>query len=193
MGSSCEYVLGVIPSLILHTCFDSSDLGEAQRIRHSQVPVQWYTAEKGDADVDISVEDEAEQLAALLTVDPVIVVEEVVDPKRKRDDVEEVGYWQVDQVDAELVALTDLEERRERRGEIKLREEIRVCRVLFNFCFTLGSHTNDHIPERWTDISEAAVQLSFSFGFLDLICQLLIETKLQGEISVSHAVLIFQC
>lgn len=102
----------MIPSLILHTCFDSSDLGEAQRIRHSQVPVQWYTAEEGDADVDVSVEDEAEQLAALLTVDPVIVVEEVVDPKRKSDDVEEVGYWQVDQVDAELVALTDLEEKR---------------------------------------------------------------------------------
>lgn len=58
---------------------------------------------------------------------------------------------------------------------MKFREEIRVCHVLFNFCFTSGSHTNDHIPERWMDISKAAVQLSFSFGFLslsfsDLIC-----------------------
>lgn len=100
------------PSLTTHTCFDSSNLGEAQGICHSQVPVQWYTAEKGDAHVDIGVEDEAEQLAALLTVDPVIVLQEVVDPQRKSGDVEEVGHWQVDQIDAELIALADLEGRR---------------------------------------------------------------------------------
>lgn len=62
------------PFLTVHTCFDPSNLGEAQRIRHSQVSVQRYTAEEGDADVDICVEDEAEQLAALLTVDPVITL-----------------------------------------------------------------------------------------------------------------------
>lgn len=48
------------PSLSQHTCFDSSNLGEAQRIGHGQVPVQRYTAEEGDADVDVGVEDEAE-------------------------------------------------------------------------------------------------------------------------------------
>lgn len=79
-------------SLSKHTCFDSSHLGEAQGIRHGQVPVQRYTAEEGDADVDVSVEDEAEQLAALLTVDPVIVLQEVVDPQRESGDVEEVSH-----------------------------------------------------------------------------------------------------
>lgn len=92
-----------------HTCFDLSDLGEAQRIGHSQVPVQRYAAEKGDTDVDVCVEDEAEQLAALLTVDPVIVLQEVVDPQGKGGDVEEVSHRQVDQVDAELIALAYLE------------------------------------------------------------------------------------
>lgn len=97
------------PTLHPHTCFDPANFGEAQRIRHSQVPVQWYTAEKCNADIDICVEDETEQLAALLTMDPVIVLEEVVDPQRKSGDVEEVGHWQVDQVDAELVALAYLD------------------------------------------------------------------------------------
>lgn len=92
-----------------HTCFDLSDLCKAQRICHSQVSVQWDTAEEGDADVDVSVEDEAEQFAALLTVDPVIVLQEVVDPQRKSDDVEEVGHGQVDQVDAKLIALLYLD------------------------------------------------------------------------------------
>lgn len=74
-----ESVIGMISEkgaiiTSLRTCFDASNLGKAQRVCHSQVPVQWYTAEKGDADVDVGVEDEAEQLAALLTVDPVIVL-----------------------------------------------------------------------------------------------------------------------
>lgn len=89
-------------------CFNSSNLREAQRIRHGQIPVQRYTAEEGDADVDISVEDEAEQLAALLTVDPVVTLQEVVDPERKSGDIQEVRHRQVDQVDAELVALAYL-------------------------------------------------------------------------------------
>lgn len=42
-------------------------------------------------------------------MDPVIMLEEVVDPQRKSGDVEEVGHWQVDQVDAELVALAYLD------------------------------------------------------------------------------------
>lgn len=42
-------------------------------------------------------------------MDPVIVLQEVVDPQRKSHDVEEVSHRQVDQVDAELVALAHLE------------------------------------------------------------------------------------
>lgn len=95
--------------LTAHTCFDPSDLGEAQRIGHSQVPVQRYAAEKSDTDVDVCVEDEAEQLAALRTMDPDILLQEVVDPQGKGDDVEEVSHRQVDQVDAELIALAYLE------------------------------------------------------------------------------------
>lgn len=85
-----------------------SNLDKAQRVRHSQVPIQGYAAQEGDADVDVGVEDETEQLAALLTVDPDIVLQEVVDPQGQGEDVEEVGHRQVDQVDAELVALTYL-------------------------------------------------------------------------------------
>lgn len=99
----------ISPFFTLHTCFYSSNLGEAQRVCHSQVPVQRYTAEEGDADVDISIENEAKQLATLLTMDPIIMLQEVVDPQRKSGDVEEVSHWQVDQVDAELVPLTHLE------------------------------------------------------------------------------------
>lgn len=99
----------ISPFFTLHTCFDSSNLGEAQRVCHSQVPVQRYTAKEGDADVDISVEDEAKQFAALLTMDPVIMLQEVVDPQRESGDVEEVSYRQVDQVNAELIALAYLE------------------------------------------------------------------------------------
>lgn len=104
------------PPLTSHTCFDSSDLGEAQRIRDSQVPVQWYAAQKGNTDVDVGVEDEAEQLAALLAVDPVVMMQEVVDPQRKSGDVEEVGHGQVDQVDAQLVALADLQGGEKKNG-----------------------------------------------------------------------------
>lgn len=107
------------PSQTLHTCFNSSNLSEAQRIRHGQIPVQWYTAEEGDTDVDISVEDEAEKLAALLTVDPVVMLQEVVDPERKSGDVQEVSHRQVDQVDAELVALAYLEMNKGQSVEIK--------------------------------------------------------------------------
>lgn len=95
--------------LTQHTCFDSSNLGEAQRICHGQIPVQWYTAEEGDADIDISVEDEAKELAARLPMDPVIALQEVVDPQRKSGDVEEVSNRQVDQVDAKLIALPYLQ------------------------------------------------------------------------------------
>ena len=97
------------PPFAPRTCFDSSHLGEAQRVGHSQVPVQRYAAEEGDADIDVRVEDEAEQLAAPLTVDPVITLQEVVDPQGEGNDVEEVRHRQVDQVDAELVALAYLE------------------------------------------------------------------------------------
>lgn len=97
------------PFLTAHTCFDASNLGKTQRVRHSQVPVQWYTAKKGDADVDIRVEDEAKKLAALLSMDPVIMLQEVIDPQGKSGDVEEVCHWQVDQVNAKLVALPYLE------------------------------------------------------------------------------------
>lgn len=97
------------PFLTAHTCFDPSNLGKTQRVCHSQVPVQWYTAQKGDADVDIRVEDEAKKLAALLSMDPVIVLQEVIYPQRKSGDVEEVCHWQVDQIDAKLVALPYLE------------------------------------------------------------------------------------
>lgn len=99
------------------TCLDSPDLNEAQRIRHSQVPVQWYAAQEGNADVDVCVEDEAEQFAALLPMDPVVVVQEVVDPQRKSDNVEEVSHRQIDQVNAEFVALTYLKEREGRVPE----------------------------------------------------------------------------
>lgn len=94
-------------SQILHlrTCFDPSNLGKAQRVCHSQVPVQWDAAEKRNAHVDVRVEDEAEEFAALLTVDPVIMLKKVVDPQRKSGDVEQVSHRQVDQVHAELVAL----------------------------------------------------------------------------------------
>lgn len=90
------------------TCFDSSNLDKAKGVRHSQVPIQRYAAQEGNADIDVSVEDKAKQLAALLTVDPVIVLQEVVDPQRKGGDVEEVGHRQVDQVDAQLIALANL-------------------------------------------------------------------------------------
>lgn len=81
------------------TCFDSADLGEAQRVSHGQIPVQRYAAEECDANVYVSVKDETKQLAALGAVDPVIMLEEVVYPQRKGGDVEEVGHGQVDQVD----------------------------------------------------------------------------------------------
>lgn len=100
------------------TCFNPSNFGKAQRISHGQVPVHGYAAQEGDADVDVGVEDEAEQLAALLTVDPVIVLQEVVDPQRQGGDVEEVGHRQVHQVNAQLVPLADL--RGNRRGSNKL-------------------------------------------------------------------------
>lgn len=103
------------PFLTLHTCLDPSDLGKAQRIRHSQVSVQRDAAQEGDADVDVRVENEAKQLAAPLAVDPVIVLQEVVDPQRKSGDVEKVGHGKVDQVDAELIALAYLEGRRKRK------------------------------------------------------------------------------
>lgn len=113
------------PSLALRTCFDSSNLGEAQRECHGQIPVQWYTAEKRNADVDVGVEDESEQLAALLTVDPVIVLQEVVDPEGKRGDVEEVSHWQVHQVDAELIALPYLERVMMKGDEKRVKESRR--------------------------------------------------------------------
>lgn len=102
------------PFVTLRTCLDPSNLGKAQRIRHSQVSVQRDAAQEGDADVDVRVEDEAKQLAAPLAVDPVIVLQEVVDPQRKSGDVEKVGHGQVDQVDAELIALAYLEGRGEK-------------------------------------------------------------------------------
>lgn len=43
----------------IQTCFDSSNFHKAQRVCHSQVPVQWYAAQERDADIDISIEDEA--------------------------------------------------------------------------------------------------------------------------------------
>lgn len=94
--------------LNLHTCFDPSNLGKAQRVCHSQVPVQRDAAEKRDAHVDVRVEDEAEEFATLLTVDPVVMLQKVVDPQRKSGDVEQVCHRQVDQVHAELVALPHL-------------------------------------------------------------------------------------
>lgn len=109
---SLRYLSHVIfkGSQILHlgTCFDPSNLGEAQRVRHSQVPVQWDAAEKCDAHVDVGVEDEAEEFAALLTVDPVVMLKKVVDPQGKGGDVEQVCHRQVDQVHAQLVALPHL-------------------------------------------------------------------------------------
>lgn len=96
--------------LTAFTCFDASNLGKTQRVCYSQVPVQWYTAQKGDADVDIRVEDEAKKLAALLSMDPVIMLQEVIDPQGKSGDVEEVCHWQVDQVNTKLIALPYLEE-----------------------------------------------------------------------------------
>lgn len=100
--------------LVPLTCFNASHLCKPQRVRHGQIPVQRYAAEEGDADVDICVEDEAEQLAALLPVDPVVMMQEVVDPQRESGDVQEVGHRQVDQVDAQFVALAHLEERMRR-------------------------------------------------------------------------------
>lgn len=48
-------------------------------------------------------------------MDPVIVLQEVVNPQRKSCDVEEVGHGEVDQVDAKLVTLTYLETMKRRR------------------------------------------------------------------------------
>lgn len=98
---------GQTPSL--HTCFDASNFCKSQRIRHSQVPVQRDATEEGNADVDVGVEDEAEQLAALWPVDPVIMLQEVVDPERQSGNVQEVSHRQVDQIDAKLVVLAYLE------------------------------------------------------------------------------------
>lgn len=64
----------------MHTCLDLSNLGKAQGVGHSQIPVQGDAAEERDAHVDVRVEDEAEELAALLAVDPVVMLEKVVDP-----------------------------------------------------------------------------------------------------------------
>ena len=123
---SCKVELSVFSKP--YTCFDPSNLNEAKGVRNSQVPIQGYAAQEGDADIDVSVEDEAKQLAALLTMDPVIVLQKVVDPQRKRGDVEEVGHRQVDQVDAELVALAYLEimQWRSRRRKIKASNESRI-------------------------------------------------------------------
>lgn len=46
-------------------------------------------------------------------MDPVIVMQEIVDPQRKSGNVEEVSHRQVDQVDAELIALAYLVQRGE--------------------------------------------------------------------------------
>lgn len=78
--------------LNLRTGFDPSNLGKAQRVRHSQVPVQRDAAKKGDAHVDVGVEDEAEEFAALLPMDPVVMLKKVVDPQRKGGDVEQVRH-----------------------------------------------------------------------------------------------------
>lgn len=41
-------------------------------------------------------------------MNPVIVLQEVIDPQRQSGDVEEVSHWQVDQVDAEFIVLANL-------------------------------------------------------------------------------------
>lgn len=121
------------PPRTLRTCFDPSDFGKAQRVRYGQVSVQRDAAKEGDADVDVGVEDEAKELAALLAVDPVVTLQEVVDPQRKGADVEKVSHRQVDQVDAQLVALAYLQGGKEQSVKIWLCFHFTERRVLIMF------------------------------------------------------------
>lgn len=89
-------------------CFDPADFSEFQGMSHCQVTIHRYAAEEGDADVDVGVEDETEQLAGHLTVDPVVMVDEIVDPKRQSGYIQEVSHREVHQVDPQLVLLSDL-------------------------------------------------------------------------------------
>ncbi|KAL0609741.1 Protein GVQW1 [Plecturocebus cupreus] len=91
-----------------HGRLDAAQAGEAQWVGHGQVAVDRDAAQEGNADVDVGVEDEAEELAGPGAVDPVVVVQEVVDPQRQRADVQQVGDAEVHQVHAQLVALLHL-------------------------------------------------------------------------------------
>jgi len=118
------------PSSRQRTCLDSADLGEPHGVGDGQVSVQRDAAEEGDADVDVGVEDEAEQLATLLAVDPVVVLQEVVDPQRQRGDVQQVGHRQVDQVHAQLVALPHLGFRPGIRIRIRMRSDLVLSNMI---------------------------------------------------------------
>lgn len=92
-----------------HTCLDTSHLNEPERVGDRQVSVQRDAAEEGDANIDVGVENEAEEFATLLAVDPVVALEKVVDPQRQRADVQQVCHGQVHQVHAQLVVLSHLD------------------------------------------------------------------------------------
>ena len=91
-----------------HSCLDTAQAGEPQRVGHSQVPVHRDAAQEGDADVEVGVKDEPEELARARAVDPVVVVQEVVHPQWQRADVQQVSNAEVHQVHAQLVALPHL-------------------------------------------------------------------------------------
>ena len=91
-----------------HGRLDTAQAGEPQRVGHGQVPVHRDAAQEGDADVDVGVKDEPEELAGAGAMDPVVVMQEVVYPQRQRADVQQVSDAEVHQVHAQLVALPHL-------------------------------------------------------------------------------------
>lgn len=104
-------------------------------MHHSQVPVQTDAAKEANADVDVLIEQETTQFTQPLPVTPVIplrstrpsvtsnrhgcqtdlgeirqvrYLEEVVQPQRQREQVQQIGHGEVYQVNPQLVLLLQL-------------------------------------------------------------------------------------
>lgn len=86
-----------------------AELVEAERMGHCQVPINGNAAEKAHTDINVLIEENATDLTGQVSMGPVVMLQNILEPEGQGTDIEEVSHSQVAEVDPQFVLGFDLQ------------------------------------------------------------------------------------